>query len=450
MGTDDNDRRPPRKRLLITAYHYDREFSMESRLSWHRAQQAAREYDVTVICGRTDPSDRRPPMPADNGPERPVNVVHLPLKRVERALMSVRATFYAGYRRWLRRAFRAAERLHAVQPFDLVHHMSFCGYREPSDGWRLGAPFVWGPIGGTHEFPMGYWRELEPLAAIRELARNVINRRQMRRSGQVHRARNAAAAILAANRQVASDLRDTFGGLPVCLETGVSLRSESPRRRRHSGEPFRILWSGRLRPWKGLSLLLKALAALPADCDYRLRVLGEGPSQRPWQHLARKLGIDRRVEWAGWPEYSGQLPHYDWADAFAFTSLRDTSGTGLLEALAAGAPIIGVDHQGAADIMTDDCSIRVPISTPAATVAGFRDAILRLSTDSDCLERLTLGALRRAEDFQWEAHWEFMRHIYQQALDSSTNSAGGKSAVVPSHPRHQRPSAKSSPLEVVC
>jgi hypothetical protein len=450
MGTDDEDRRPPRKRLLITAYHYDREFSMESRLSWHRAQQAAREYDVTVICARTDSSERRLPILADVGAGRSGNVVCLPLKRIERALMSVRATFYAGYRRWLRRAFRVAEQLHAAEPFALVHHMSFCGFREPSEGWRLGAPFVWGPIGGTHAFPMAYWRELEPMAALRELARNVLNQRQLRRSGRVLRARNAASAILAANRQVAGDLRATFGVLPVCLETGVSPRTDAPRRRRHSGEPLKILWSGRLRPWKGLSLLLKALAALPANCDYRLRVLGEGPSQRRWHRIARKIGVAHRVEWVGWPTYSEQLPHYDWADAFAFTSLRDTSGTGLLEALAAGAPIIGVNHQGAADIMTDDCAIRVPVSTPAATVAGVRDAVLRLSADDNCLERLSRGALARAEDFHWDAQWEFMRRIYQQALDAPTNAARATNAVFQDDPAHEYPSANSAALEAVC
>jgi glycosyltransferase involved in cell wall biosynthesis len=448
MGTDDYDRRPPRKRLLITAYHYNREFSMESRLSWHRAQQAARDFDVTVICARTDPSDNEALSLADGAAGRDVNVVGLPLNRIERTLMSVRATFYAGYRRWLRRAFDAAKQLRAVQPFALVHHMSFCGYREPSDGWRLGAPFVWGPIGGTHAFPMAYWRELEPLAALRELARNLINRRQMRGSDRVHRARHAAAAIIAANRQVASDLRATFGNLPVCLETGVSPRSFAPRRRRR-GEPLRILWSGRLRPWKGLSLLLKALAALPPDCDYHLRILGEGPSQRRWQRLARGLAVSHRIEWVGWPKYSQQLPHYDWADVFAFTSLRDTSGTGLLEALAAGAAIVGVDHQGAADIMADDCAIRVPVSTPAATIVGFRDAILRLFSDSNCLEQLSSGAHARAERFCWETQWEFMQRIYQQALEARANAEPAASAVLQDFHEHECSPAISATLAAI-
>src|SRR5215213_2217352 len=121
------DRRP---RLLITAYHYDRAYSMESRLSWQRAQHAAAEYDVTVISARPQTSS-----PAADSGQRPVRVVPLRLNRLERMLMSVPGTYYLGYRLWHGRVFRLAQRLHAARPFALVHHVSFCGYREPSNGW---------------------------------------------------------------------------------------------------------------------------------------------------------------------------------------------------------------------------------------------------------------------------------------------------------------------------
>jgi glycosyltransferase involved in cell wall biosynthesis len=295
---------------------------------------------------------------------------------------------------------------------------------------------------------MAYWKELSPRAAVRELARNYLNRRQLKGSRRVRQAWNSAAAVLAASREAARNLRDAFGEAPpVCLETGLAPRAGASRRGRRDGEPLRILWSGRLRPWKGLSLLLKALAALPPDCNYHLRILGEGPAERRWRRVAEKLGVSHRVEWVGWPEYSGQLPHYDWADVFAFTSLRDTSGTGLLEALAAGAPIIGVDHQGAADIMSESCAIRVPVSTPAATIAGFREAVLRLSADDQLLERLSCGALQRATDFHWDKHWEFMRCVYERALGQPASSHSR--ATVASAPPANAPPSTTIALEAV-
>lgn len=407
-----------RSRLLVTAYHYDRVFSMESRLSWHRAQQATSEYDVTVICARDEESQIGRQSQREENAVRAVDVVRLPLNRLERALMSARATYYIGYRRWLRRVARLAERLHAERPFSLVHHVSFCGFREPSESWRLGVPFVWGPLGGTPMFPTQFLGQLDVAGVARELVRNFFNYRHLKSNRRVQQAWNAAAAVLAANREVARDLGAAFGEpAAVQLETGIGQVRQTPRPQRDSRAPLKILWPGRLRSWKALPLLLRALAALPDKQCFTLRVLGQGPCRRRWERLAVRLGLADRVEWVGWPEYPEQLAHYDWADVMAFTSLRDTSGTGLLEALAAGAPIVGVDHQGAADVMTDTCAIRIPVTTAQATVGGFRDAVIKLATDGELLDRLSRGALDRAHDYLWTRQWEQTREIYRRSVE---------------------------------
>jgi glycosyltransferase involved in cell wall biosynthesis len=359
--------------------------------------------------------------------------------------MSFPGAYYLGYRLWHRRVFRRAQHLHAQRPFDLVHHVSFCGYREPSDGWRLGVPFVWGPIGGTQLFPVRFLNQLDPLGAVRELIRNVANYCQLRLDRRVRRAARSAASVLAANGEVACGLREVIGvDAVVQLETGVDGADPAAlarRRVRDDSQPLRILWSGRLQPWKGLPLLLRALAKLPTECRYTLRVLGQGPCQRRWQRLAARLCVDANIEWAGWPEYPDQLTHYQWADVFTFTSLRDTSGTGLLEALAAGAPIIGLNHQGAADVMNERCAIAVPASTPAAAIDGFRDAVARLAADRGLLRLLSDGAVRRAEDFAWDRQWNVLREIYRRAeqLQPTQSSPARFSAVAPAERRRARP-----------
>jgi glycosyltransferase involved in cell wall biosynthesis len=408
-------RRLSRPRLLILAYGYDRAESMESRLSWQRAQYAAQEFDVTVVCERGDDVLR-----GGGDDDGEVTTVEMPANRLERALMAWTPTYYVGYRLWQRRVYATAKRLHGERRFDLVQHVSFCGYREPGDCWRLGAPFVWGPIGGTQAFPLRFLGTLDARGALRELTRNVINACQLRFSPRVRRAMKSSVEVIAANRAVAQDVERCLGREPlVQLETGIGAVRSTSRTPRDPSKPLKILWSGRLQAWKGLPLLLRALADVPTDCPFRLRVLGQGTSQNRWQKLARRLGIGQHIEWAGWPDYARQLPHYDWADVFAFTSLRDTSGTGLLEALAAGAPIIGVDHQGAADIMSEDCAIGIPVTNPAATIAGFRDAVVRLSRSTDDLATLSEGALRRARQFTWEMQWDALQAIYSRATRAS-------------------------------
>lgn len=412
MTASNSNNRAERPRVLITAFHYDRAHSMESRLSWQRVQHAAEDYEVTVVCARSDAATRA----FGAEPDR-ATVVELPLNRFERQLMSHMVTFYLGYRLWHRRVYGVVRRMHAEQPFALVHHVSFCGYREPSDCWRLGAPFVLGPVGGTRPFPLRFLRELDLRGTVREVMRNVVNYCQLRFALRVRRAMHSATTVLAANREVAHDLQHRYGvEAKVQLETGIGHVRATSRPRRDATEPLKILWSGRLRSWKGLPLLLRALSELPQDCRYTLRILGQGVSQERWERLAERLGIDGNIEWAGWTNYRDQLPHYDWADVFAFTSLRDTSGTGLLEALAAGAPIIGIDHQGAADIMTDACAVRVPATNSAKVVAGFSTAVLRLSKDADELARLSSGAVQRANLFHWDQQWADMRNVYCSAL----------------------------------
>ncbi|BBO33001.1 glycosyltransferase family 4 protein [Lacipirellula parvula] len=405
----------PRRGLLITAYHYDRLYSMESRLSWQRAEQAAQGYDVTVLCARA-PMDWDGRKSEASASSRGVRLELLPLNGLERRLMRTPGLYYLGYRMWHRRALRRAQALHLKQRFALVHHVSFCGYREPSEMWQLDAPFVWGPVGGTQPLPSAFLGELSTLDALRERIRARVDAIQIRFDRRVRRAAKHAKCVLAANQAVAADLAQALHVKPlVQLETGVEPIADVQPRSADGTQPLRILWSGRLQAWKGLSLLLKGLAALPADVRYEVRVMGQGPCETRWRGLAEQLGVAANIHWIGWPDYDGQLPHYQWADVFAFTSLRDTSGTGLLEALAAGAVIVGLDHQGAADVMTGNCAIPVVADSPTTAIEGFRWAISRLANDRQLLAELSAHAIERARDFTWERQWNVTQEIYTQA-----------------------------------
>jgi glycosyltransferase involved in cell wall biosynthesis len=352
--------------------------------------------------------------------------VSLPPNRLERWLHRCPGMFARGYALWQRRAYRLAKRLHADVGFDVAHQVSFCGYRQPGHTWKLDVPFVLGPVGGTQNFPWRFLGEADLLGGVREITRSAINRWQLRRSRHVRRACRRAALVMAATTTAQRDLEQSLQ-VPIVrqLETGVDPCPERPLRRRAAGEPLRILWTGGLRTWKALPLLLKALAQLPTECRYELRVLGRGNCRQRWERLSQRLGIDPSVHWLGWGPYSELVPHYQWADVFAFTSLRDTSGAGLLEALAAGVPIVGLNHQGAADIMTEDCAVPIPVTRPADTIAAFRDAIQSLANDDERLRRLRAGARERAAEFYWDRQGEWMNRVYRQIVAGKTLTPNG-------------------------
>ncbi len=206
------------------------------------------------------------------------------------------------------------------------------------------------------------------------------------------------------------------------LETGLAQVQAAPRTRDSRGQAVRILWSGLLVHCKALHLLLRALAQLPPEVPYELRILGDGPLRDRWQRLARRLGIAPHVSWLGRLPFHVALRQYAWADLFVFTSLRDTSGNVVLEALAAGVPVLCFDHQGMHDIVTEECGVKIPVTTPREAVSRLAQAIARLWQDPAEWERMSRGAIRRAENFLWSRQEQTMAGLYRAVLGRKTAS----------------------------
>lgn len=408
-----------RPRLLLLAFSCDPDETMEDRNGWHRAIQAAEDFDVTVLTAPTAKIHRL----MQSVPQRlkqHIRFVAVPVSDFALFCFTSERCFYIAYRHWQKSALRVAMEMHRENRFDVSHLVSICGYREPGYLWQLDCPFILGPVGGTSSFPLRYLSMVDSVAGIFEVCRNIVNAYQLRWSPRIARAVRGSAMVIAANQSTQRDLqRIALRPVELELETGIDYPIDGPKPIREPNEPLRILWAGRLRAWKGLPILLHAIAQLPSETAVHVRIVGDGCCKARWQRLATRLGIESRVEWIERPPYRQSLQHYRWADLYAFTSMRDTSGTGLLESLAAGTPILGLNHQGAADIMTSQCAVAVSLASPNRTIQAFRDAIVALASDSDRLKQLSDGALLRAKHYDWSNRYSQMRERYLTLIEHS-------------------------------
>lgn len=414
----------PRPRVLLSAYSCGPGHISEANVGWHRALQAARVCDTWVLCPEHPAGDRIKPFLEAHGPIPGLSFIFVPDGWIGRLLKRIPGGYYLSYNLWQRRVWRIASGLHAAIHFNLMHQVTLCGYREPGYLWRLDAPFIWGPIGGTQNVPWRYFGQLGFRGVVTEAGRNVLNAVQLHLSRRVRQAARRAVALLSANSTVQADVRRAHGVTSrVLLETGIP-DTPRPQPQRRSSGPLRIAWASHCYPFKGLALLLRALTRLPPDVPFELTVIGDGPARRTWQRLARRLGIDQHIHWSGWLRHDEVLARYAQADVFVFTSLRDTSGNVVLEALASGVPIICLDHQGVRDIVTEHCGIKIPVTTPEASIAAIAKAIADLARDRDRLHRLGDGALERAAQLSWRNLGRRMLAVYRCVLGDSWHHPG--------------------------
>jgi glycosyltransferase involved in cell wall biosynthesis len=322
-----------------------------------------------------------------------------------------------AYRFWQRDAFALAKELHKKHGFDLVHQLTYVGFRFPGHLWKLDIPFVWGPIGGIENTPWRFLPSMGIYGGIYYLGRNIINslhRRFLR--GPKKAFKKAHGNIISATEGIRKEIVHWYGeDSEVICEIGPPPAIVGDYPKRASGEILRLSWSGQHLPGKALPLLLKALALLPAEMKWRLDILGEGPCTVGWKRLAGKLGMADRCTWHGWITRDAAIDIIHQSHICIITSLKDLTSTVLLEALSQGVPVICPDHCGFSDVITRDCGIKVPVIWPEQLVSDMAAAILKLAFDESERERLGQGAIERIKDFSWDKKAEKINAVCMRA-----------------------------------
>jgi glycosyltransferase involved in cell wall biosynthesis len=104
---------------------------------------------------------------------------------------------------------------------------------------------------------------------------------------------------------------------------------------------FTVLFVGRFYHRKRVPVLLRAAAMLRERMpELRIRIVGNGPCNAAWRTLARELRLDNAVTWLGDVSRAQLAEEYNRADAFCLPSVQEGFGIVLLEAMAAGKPIV--------------------------------------------------------------------------------------------------------------
>lgn len=185
-----------------------------------------------------------------------------------------------------------------------------------------------------------------------------------------------------------------------------------------SSKPPYILFIGRLVPYKGLDLLLRAVSKI--QCDSELRVVGQGPLESKLKNLSYEMGISNRVKFLGRVEDEQLQELLDGAAIFCLPSINrlEAFGVVLLEAMRAGRAVVATDIHGSGVPWVNETGVTVPPGN-AEALARALDRLLR-----DPEERVRLGKnarIRFESNFSREVMSDRFLRLYERLLEDERN-----------------------------
>lgn len=184
-----------------------------------------------------------------------------------------------------------------------------------------------------------------------------------------------------------------------------------------------FLYLGRLRRYKGVDLLVRAIARLRAEGVFaRLLIAGRGEWGANLQALAQTLGVGDRVRFLGFvtEEQKRDLLRRSWANVFP--SPKEGWGITSIEAAACGTPTIASDSPGLRESVADGVS---GLLVPHGDLDALTGAMRRLATDRALVADLGRRAAAFAAPFTWDrAADETERHLLEIVSSRSHPIAG--------------------------
>jgi glycosyltransferase involved in cell wall biosynthesis len=320
----------------------------------------------------------------------------------------------AGWRAMHRAVLAAAcdcDLIHIQTPF-VAHYAGLAAAR------KLGLPAIATYHTLFEEYLQHYARRL-PVAWLRRQAQ-AFSRRQC----------NSLDAVIVPSSAMRERLESYGVRVPLhVLPTGIPLErfaggDGEAFRRRHgipSGRPL-ALFVGRVAHEKNIGFLLEALAVARRTCpDILLVIAGEGPAADDLKARAAGMGLAGSVLFLGYLDRRSELPAcYAAADIFVFASRTETQGLVLLEAMAAGLPVVALAEMGTRDILDPGLGSLSPAANPEA----FGDVMAHLLNQPSAWRHLRVEARAHAREWSDAAMAGRLAALYREL--AATAMAGSR------------------------
>ena len=418
----------PRPRLLLSAYQCAPEMGSVSQIGWQWYSHLAKRVPVTLITHiRNQPALESAGAPFPHSEIIFIDTEYFagPLYRslsrfFPKSEYAVSLLSFADFYFYDMLAVKQMKkRQQAGERWDIVHQVTPVSPKSITRLYTLNCPVVLGPWNGGLTLPLAFPKVILQDVNWMYPLRHFGNLIELFWQSLPH-----ASVILTATQATFASIPKKFHSrCQYFLENGVDLElfNSTPwPPPPSSSQPLHIVFVGRLMAFKGVPMLLEALARLKNYRPLRLTIVGQGPREKEWKKLANRLELDQIVTWYGAATHTQIVHQLYQAHVLCLPSVRESGGSVLLEAMACARPVLAVDHGGPGEIIDDQVGQVVSAQGKNQLVEGLVNSLNDIFEHPQAWRKRGEMARQRAEMlYSWESKVDRILTIYKSLLVES-------------------------------
>lgn len=399
-------------KILLSAFACDPFFGSDEEVGWRWALElSSLGHSVWVLTRRAHCQSIENFLAKNN--VKNVRFVYVDSDFIHGLTSKINKRNHLYYYYWQILAFLKAKSLNQEIKFDLIHHVTWVSFRQPSFLGLLGVPFIFGPVAGGDFIPKGYTENFSFGQKIIEWVRYVAN--------AIVKIDPFMWVTYFSAKEIIFTSDVHIKQIPACfrhkarVELAIGIDGKSiPAKKTKRELPHvpRLLFVGRCIGWKGMDIGLlvftKVLKKIP---DAKLTIVGDGVDKARWMLKAKELNIDSAINWLGWKAKDDVLAMYKDFDLLFYPSLRDSGGFVVLESLVNSLPVVCFKLGGPGVVIDESCGAAIYASSDIEeTCARFATKITELLSDTEMLNEKSNNCVASALKFTWA---ELVDRVYK-------------------------------------
>lgn len=319
------------------------------------------------------------------------------------------------YYLWQLFAGKTVKKLHKKYKFDSAQHITFVRYWQPSCLRNSGIPYIFGPVAGGDLPPKGLVNKFSVKQKIVELIRKLV-----RFCGEtdyfvretLKNAKFIIAATASTEERIQKLIKDN-NKIVSCLAIGISESELNNLKQIPSPtETYNFCGLGLIIPRKGFDMAIKAIAKTN-NSNIKFTIIGDGPERTALEELAKENKVN--LEITGFLSHEEAMNKLENMVALIHPCYHESGGCAVQEAMAAGKPVICLDHGGPGFLVQNDTGIKIHPENYDYIINQMSIAIQELYSDLELVKKLGLEARKTIQNHHtWEAKADFYISLHRK------------------------------------